>query len=285
MLPINEFLLWNNCNNNCKFCWQRTEDMSSKEEKLLAIQLVKEYLRDLKNSHTLFVGGELFCEQDSEIKYRLYDLFQFTVSKMLIGELDLCYINTNILYDMVELLFPVLNLLKKHNLLNKVHFTTSGDDYGRFNAKTRKLFYKNLHILRKLYPDLMIIVNLILTKDFCEDILEDKFHLGEYVEKYGIDVNTIPYIKYGEDIKAPSRELVFKTLYKLDKQKPGYLLKYCNNFLLGQDIILHKYVKGQLLDVTSRKSICGHSENFTLCYSDSDKCFICDCDLIRSSLD
>lgn len=284
MLPINEFLLWNNCNNNCKFCWQRIEDMSTKEEKLLAIQLVKEYLRDLTNSHTLFVGGELFCETDPEIVYRLYDLFQFNVSKMLSGELDLCYINTNILYDISPLLLPVLTLLEDNGLLHRVHFTTSGDKYGRFTKKSRLLFYKNLQLLRKLYPDLMIIVNLILTKDFCEDILNDKFDLGLYMNQYQIDVNTIPYIKYGDDIKAPSRELVFKTLYKLDKQAPGYLLKYCNNFLLGQDIILHKYIKGQLIDVTSRKSMCGHSENFTLCYSDSDHCFICDCDTIRSTL-
>lgn len=276
MLPINEFLLWNNCNNNCKFCWQKKEKVSTVEERLLSIDLVKERIKFLTNSHVLYVGGELFSEQNFYVKEALLDLFDLTFKKMLNLEIDICYINTNLLYDINDILIPILNMAKKNNLIERLHFTTSGDKYGRF-SNTESLFYKNIEVIRHTYPSLYFICNLILTNNFCDDILNDNFNLKEYCMKYNIDVNTIPYIKYGKIIQAPPRKKVFDTLLKLDTQYPGYLKRYCNNFILNQPIFLTQYKDQKLIDVTSQKSECNHSVNFKKCYSDSEECFVCDC--------
>jgi len=170
--------------------------------------------------------------------------------------------------------------LEKRNLHNRVHFTTSADYYGRFNA-TEHLFYDNLKLIRSRFKDLYIICNLILTKPFCDDILSDKFNIKEYKETWGVDINTIPYIKYGTIIGAPDRKTVFKALLHLDKQDPGYLIKYCDNFLLNQPILLRHYINHKLEFISSDKSPCMHSENFKRCYSDSDTCFVCDCAILK----
>lgn len=285
ILPMYEFLLWNNCNNNCKFCWQKKEKQSTLNEQLEAIALTMDYIKQLQNAHVLVIGGEIFAETNIDIKFNLYGLFLHIIDKMLKNEIDQCYINTNILYNLDSLLIPVLEAFKAVNLITRIHFTTSADEFGRFaNHTSKNLFYNNLNKLRELYPDLYIICNIILTDHFCNMILNDEFNLQEYMDKYKVDVNTIPYIKYGHEIGAPTRKKVFDTLLKLNQQCPDYLLKYTNNFLLGQEIVLHQYKDGVLVNVTSDKSICNHSENFKRCYSDSEECFICDCAKLRKTV-
>jgi organic radical activating enzyme len=286
MLPIHEFILWNNCPNNCKFCWQKKERQQTYEERIQSLELVYENVKTLKDTHVLYVGGEIFAEIDTTINSKLFDLFKLTCEKMQKNEIDLCYINTNILYKLDTLLLPVLELIKSYNLLNKVHFTTSGDESGRFsNEKIRSLFYKNLKEIRELYPELLIYVNIILTDSFCNSILDDSFNIASYMNEYKVEVNTLPYIKFGKDIAAPTREKVFKAILHLNEQLPGYGIQYCNNFLLNQNIVLQKSENGVLVNISSDKSPCTHSENFTRCYSDSNECFICDCGKLKDLME
>ena len=99
MFPINEFILWNNCPNNCEFCWLKKEKQQTYNEQLESIDLVYDIVKDLKDTHTLFVGGEIFAETDKLIKEKLLNLYDLTFKRMLDGYLDLCYFNTNILYQ------------------------------------------------------------------------------------------------------------------------------------------------------------------------------------------
>ena len=286
MFPINEFILWNNCPNNCEFCWLKKEKQQTYNEQLESIDLVYDIVKDLKDTHTLFVGGEIFAETDKLIKEKLLNLYDLTFKRMLDGYLDLCYFNTNILYKLDNLLLPVLDKMKRLNLLNKVHFTTSGDYYGIFaNDNTAKLFYNNLHTLHKLYPEMLIYVNIILTDTFCNDILEDRFNIADYEAEHGVYVNTIPFIKFGNTLEAPTRNKFMQTILHLNEQMPGYGIKYCNNFLLNQNIILRQYSDGKMVNVSSDKSPCTHSENFTRCYSDSNECFVCDCGRLKELME
>lgn len=286
MLPIHEFILWNNCPNNCKFCWQKKERQQTYEERIQSLELVYENVKILKDTHVLYVGGEIFAETDTTINSKLFNLFKLTCEKMQKNEIYLCYINTNVLYKLNTLLLPVLELIKSYNLLNKVHFTTSGDESGRFsNEKTRDLFYKNLKEIRELYPELLIYVNIILTDSFCDSILDDSFNIASYMNEHKVEVNTLPYIKFGKDIAAPTREKVFKAILHLNEQLPGYGIQYCNNFLLNQNIVLQKSENGVLVNISSDKSPCTHSENFTRCYSDSNECFICDCKKLKDLME
>ena len=64
---IYEFLLWANCGNNCKFCWQKHLNQKDKflneQQKLDSLRAVKRFLssNEYENgNHVLLVGGELF---------------------------------------------------------------------------------------------------------------------------------------------------------------------------------------------------------------------------------
>lgn len=277
--PIHEYLLWNNCNNHCDFCIQATQSRLKKEEQLDSIQLVKTEILSLNDSHVLIMGGEIFDIIDKDIQIALTDLFQTIHHKMVQNEIELLYLNTNLLYD-VSYLKNVLDIYK--DMIYRIRFTTSDDFDGRFKGKSKTRFYKNLIDIRNTYPDLRIVSNTILTNPFCEAVLDGRYSLVQYMEMTGCLVNTIPYIKVVNDDLAPQKELVIKTLKQLDEEVVGYGVDYCQNFLLPQKKILQQYQNRNLVDVSAEYGKCGHCINFKRCFSDTDECFIC---MLKDMLD
>lgn len=270
--PIHEYLLWNNCSNHCDFCIQATQNRLKKDDQLDSIRLVKNEILSLVDSHVLIMGGEIFDVTDADIQNALSDLFLTIKQKMVIDEIELLYLNTNLLYD-ISFLKSVLDIFK--DMMCRVRFTTSDDFDGRFKGKSKNKFYKNLMDVRHTYPDMRIVSNTIMTKPFCEAVLNGRYSLSRYMEITGCLVNTIPYIKVVNDELAPTKELVIKTLKRLDEDVTGYSKEFCNDFLLNQPRILQKYQDKKLIDVTAEDSKCGHCINFKKCFSDTDDCFVC----------
>lgn len=270
--PIHEYLLWNNCSNHCDFCIQATQNRLKKEEQLDSIRLVKTEILSLVDSHVLIMGGEIFDIIDKDIQNALAELFLTIHQKMVQNEIELLYLNTNLLYD-VSYLKNVLDIFK--DMIGRLRFTTSDDFDGRFKGKSKTRFYKNLIDIRNTYPDLRIVSNTILTKPFCEAVLDGRYSLARYMEMTGCLVNTIPYIKVVNDDLAPEKELVIKTLKRLDEEVTGYSKEFCDDFLLNQPRMLSKYQSKKLVDVTAEDANCGHCINFRKCFSDTDECFVC----------
>ncbi len=99
--PIYEFILWDNCSNNCKFCWQKQQNSYSTDEmKDRSIDLVKNFICSENfeiGSHVLLVGGEIFDTMDHKICDKIKMLISLIIGKMIASEIDLFYINTNLL--------------------------------------------------------------------------------------------------------------------------------------------------------------------------------------------
>lgn len=281
---ITEYLAWNDCNNACKFCWQRLKPKSNTEQRLQAIKLIKEDMVNLnipyEDNQILFVGGELFFEQDNDTKEALYDLFECLFDLMYEKKISRAYINTNLLYNPEYLLFPVLDMAMSRNLLDRLNFTTSGDETDRFTGihaeEKRNLFYENLKRIKGLYSEMNILVNLILTKDFCNAVLSGNFNINEYEKKNNVIMNVIPYIKLKNDERTPTREQVLSAIMKLESQQKGYLKRAFDNHTTHPIRKLLHYENGSLVNVSCDLNPCGHAINFTRCYSDSDNCFACD---------
>lgn len=143
--PIYEFILWDNCSNNCKFCFQaKTRINLSTSEKQQSIALVKNKIKTIDcKSNLLFVGGELF--DDIALKNDLVDLFDFASKLLLQEKVGYVYFNTNLLYEDLNVLESVISVFNDLDLLNKIKFTTSYDECGRFeNSKRKILFEKNI---------------------------------------------------------------------------------------------------------------------------------------------
>ena len=274
--PIFEFLMWENCRNKCKFCFQQDKNQLTDEQKIQSMEAVKWFLdcdpRYIKGSHVLLVGGELF--DSPSIFAPLSSFLSFVVDKMRDNNIDLLYVNTNLIYKDMTGLYSLLDLINKYQLFDRLKFTTSYDIAGRFVDKTKWLMLSNLDALSTRYPQIKIVVNSMLSKQLCQAILSGQYKLDSFRELHHCDVNLIPYIIYDKEL-APTRELVFKALMEADRQVVGYLKRYIANFDLPQPKELYQYRDGKLNYVTCPNNPCGHSENFVR-YSDKGSCFICD---------
>lgn len=306
MQKVYEFLLWNNCSNNCTFCHQRNHERKI-DDKILTpkeqVESLKECQRFLdsnefeKGNHILLVGGEIFDIKSQIAKHALIDLLKFIKDKMCLNDIDLLYINTNLLYEDTALLNWFLTLYQANGLLERIKFTTSYDMIGRFTSRERELlFYHNLKYITDTYSNIHIVVNTVLTNEACKRICKDKFgadYLLEYlkdqnkdnftikdwIDYFKVDINTIPYIKldYDEAPQMPKKAIVFETLLHIDRIIPGYLKSYADNIALKQEKVLYEYNKNkkEFEYCSSKLAECGHSVNFQLSFADSNECFPC----------
>ena len=305
MKKIYEFLLWNNCGNNCTFCHQRAHErriddkILTPDEQIRSLLLCREFLDTTfeNGNHILLVGGEIFDIQNEQVKKVLIDLIIHIKEKMCKNEIELLYVNTNLLYENTDLLDWFLSLYETNGLIKRIKFTTSYDMVGRFTSKARELlFYKNLKRLTDTYTDIKIVVNTVLTKEACKRICEDKFgadYLLEYLQNQGknehtikqwidyfkVKINTIPYIilDYDKALSAPTKKEVFETLLHIDAIIPGYLQEYSDNIGLKQEKLLFEYnkINNSFVFCSSKMGNCGHSVNFQQSFGDSKECFPC----------
>ena len=279
--PIYEFLVWDNCKNNCKFCFQRKSPRIFDENgQKTVLNSTLEFLdseKYEKGSHVLIVGGELF---DDIGRFNiLHPFFEKISEKMESGDIDLLYLNTNLIYEKecCDKLISILEIFERKNLFERLKFTTSYDIYGRFvRPNSLKWFFLNLRGLRSRFKELKIVVNMILSKQMCENVLRDKFSFKPFMfmEIQKVDVNFIPYIVLGEDME-PGRELVFDTIRKLHEQNPRYIEDWLRNIDLKQPRRMFYYKDGEFISCECQCSKCGHSENFKK-YSKKGSCFVCD---------
>lgn len=276
--PIYEFLLWDNCNNNCKFCFQKKNyHKLIDDQKRKSIQKVIEFLNSDKfqdGSHVMLVGGEIF---DSPTIFADFNhLISIIVNMMIDKKIDLLYINTNLIYKKLDSVLFLLDTIRSNKLFDRLKFTTSYDVEGRFTEKTKQLMLHNLELIKKLYPECNIVVNSMLANKLCDMILNGEFSVKAFCNKFKVKINLIPYIILDDQLTA-DRNKIFKTLWYVDSEIPGYVKSYINNFDLPQDKILHRYnpLTNSYDYCSSDNSSCGHSVNFKN-YSHHHTCFVCD---------
>lgn len=277
--PIYEFLMWDNCSNNCAFCFQRNNPrIFNCQKQAVIVSHVLDYLNsgDFEyGSHVLFVGGELF--DDYNRHDFLIQLFKYVVNLVKNGAIDQLYLNTNLIYDeqCLEVVIKIISIFNDNNVLSHLHFTTSYDVNGRFKTKEdEKLFFNNLVLIRKVFPELNIFVNSILTKHMCDCINNNSFNVNDFQQKWNVNVNIIPYI-VKDQILAPTRNELFKALKCIFQQNQ----RFFRNFLVEQDFKeprrMMYFKDDKWIRCECKTSECGHSSNFKM-YSTQNTCFVCD---------
>jgi len=278
--PIYEFILWDNCSNNCNFCWQKSNGKNlSKKDKILSINAISSILNHgfLENgSHILLVGGELFDQSDNDIKDGLFELYKRIRVLMKEEKIGFLYLNTNLMYD-IGFLIRVMSLFNDGEMIGRIRFTTSYDEYGRFeNDEKRNLFLKNLECVVSENPGLGIVVNSILSTQMCKALKEHGGFRKTVKVPDSVKFNLIPYIG-NSSVLMPKRNDVFESLLQEERISRGFLAEYIRNFNLNQRKIVMKYDTntGEFLNFCSDLADCGHSVNFRK-YSMSGSCFICD---------
>lgn len=199
----------------------------------------------------------------------------FIAQNMISKKIDLLYLNTNLLYDIDEILFDVLYQFSYYNLFDRIKFTTSYDTYGRFNRSgLKQLFKDNIKKTKTMFNALNIVVNVIMTRQLCNFSIFKRFSILKYFkDKYGCSVNFLPYIGDDENIK-PTINDVFRFLNH-ENEHVNFIYDYVKNMDLPQDKLVHKFINGDFSLISADKLDCGHVENFKK-YSKNNTCFVCD---------
>lgn len=283
MAKIVEFLLWDNCNNHCRFCFLKNKNSLNSfigdEERGHAIKCAHEYLNSDDfpvGSDVLLCGGELFDTKFTEgTKKEWTSFLEDLTLKAQFKFVDHIYVNTNLIYNINDELKDFLDKIESTELFDKLNFTTSYDPVGRYKTREdRKLFFDNIKRLHEAYPNLKIVANMIMTKPVCDLILSNQLSIAALQEQHNITINLIPYIILVKDL-IPEKTEVMDTLLMVDREVPGYLSSYVPRFSVDHPRILLKYYHGGLQEVTSENNPCGHSVNFAK-YSREGSCFVCD---------
>ena len=277
--PIYEFLVWDNCKNNCSFCFQRKcPNIFNYEQQRYALEYTLNTIRSSEfepQSHVLVVGGELFDDYNRQ-EMAIY--FFEEISKLMEnGHIDLLYLNTNLIYSLqcLKNVIHILKFFEKNNLIQKLKFTTSYDIYGRFLIeKTKETFIDNLQKIKQEVPSVNIVVNSILTDQMCNSIMNHSFSPIVFAHTYNVEINLIPYIVLTDKL-TPCREKVFQTIKQLYVEYPEFITSWITNLNLKQPRRLYKHINDNFIRCECQNSKCGHSENFKL-YSNNKTCFVCD---------
>ena len=290
-----EFLLWSNCMNNCRFCWQRLfHDKTTwltEDEKLSSIadcsKLIDEQGFDCD---ILLVGGEVFADQGKAVDAALNELYTKVGNKIKREEVRFLYANTNLTYDNRTNLVNLLNAFE--GIEEHLKFTTSYDLDGRFNrlnegeletgcAKINReeLFLSNLKFINDEYPKINTVVNTIVTKAVANAVLKEGYDTHWFLDEFPNTVtyvNLIPYIPVkGDDGLDVKFSETVKVLEAANKKRSGYLKNYIETLDLNQDKLLYEYHKNKgYIEQTADTLPCGHNENFKL-VNRSGECFIC----------
>lgn len=274
---IYEFLVWDNCNNNCSFCFQREAprlfNISKRKEILEEVINFINSDKFIKGSHILVCGGEIFDKPSDFCNLSIF--FDNIIDFMNQGVIDLLYINTNLIYKDLKGLQYLLNLINKNNLFDRLKFTTSYDLEGRFKTKeVEELMLSNLSWINNNYSECKIVTNVILTDPVCDAVLSNTFNSNDFMNKYKCWINFIPYIVLDSKLMAP-RDKIFKALKQINQLCPGYLEKYIPNMSITQEKLLYMYKNDQFVFCSCKVDKCGHSINFKK-YSNKGTCFCCD---------
>lgn len=319
---IKQYELWQSCNNNCVFCFNK--EAAGKLHPDHQIATLKEVLVDLDrvvkghagNLSVELIGGEFFQGQLSYSKVR--DLFFQVIHKLRkLGDdgslQQVCLFVTLTIGDQLDLYNALEILTGNQDSKMAVWVSTSYDTRGRFtNEKLDnwKSHMKRLSVMPRVYRN----TTFIFTQDFAEKIVSGELDLYAFSNEY----KTTLFFKHpmpnlinqarpepGLDVLSlynkAKKECLEETPWFLPKRSTamkamsiihglGYLDRFMNlqyraddlarqfNEETGWDKTIRNKEKG-IESLDEEKNVCGHLVPY-MCYSDSDKCIMCDKEIL-----
>lgn len=312
---IKQYELWQTCNNNCVFCFNKAgRGLYNPEQQTKSLLFVLSDLDRVVREHSSLsielIGGDFFQGQLVDVKVRelFFQLLQKIKSYGDKGQIKQVVLFATLTIGEQEDLYKALDIVKGGSM--EVWVSTSYDTKGRFNSQSQydtwdKQMLK-LASIKGVYRN----TTAIFTQDFCEKVNSGDLDLKEFQDKYKTTLffkHPLPplvtnyYLSEDEDSKKvffqqkekeiqnipwffPRREDALKTMQKMNEL--GILDRLMGLDYRADDLD-SKFTekKGFLKTVrdkehriestTEDKSPCGHLLTYA-CYRDSDKCLLCD---------
>ena len=307
-MNILQFELWQECNNKCRFCYlgkniEHTEDSQKIEALKRTIAMVKDSANYPRYEVLAFIGGEFFQGQlaNPEVRELFFELMTEVASLLNRNIIQEVWLSVTLTIGKQEDLYKTLELF---NDKSKVWLLTSWDSKWRFHSEKMKLTWEShMRQIYKLYPNIKLNTTIILTGDFIDQYLLNKFNLNSFSEEF----HTAFFFKQpasgqiitasnNQEVKAKTNELM-PNFFPTKRQFLAFLLKFkqseheinwsklfnieyraddvYRNYNDGRVVKSHRY-KGTIEETIEEAHLpCGHSINYD-CYVDQPGCVMCD---------
>lgn len=307
-----QFELWQECNNDCKFCYLGKENRKTpKEVKLESLQRAFDTISDISNYpeyNTIgFIGGEFFQGQlnDPDVKKLFYKVLEKTACLYNSGIIKQVWISATLTIGPQKELYEILRWFYDYD---DVWVITSWDTIGRFKTpKMLETWNYHMHNLKREFPGLKLNICTILTDDCISKYLSGELSFQSMMKEYdasfffkqcGCIYNKASEDNFQDQMKAklfsnqmlpgffPTREkfLQFLRLFREQESEDMwnrlFNIKFradnlYRNFNDGSTDTYHRFknTRGEVDD--SAPMPCGHP--FVYCaYIDSNACVLCD---------
>ncbi len=275
-----EISLWDNCRNNCAFCWTARSPKANKlkiENQIKSIQCATDMINKSTKDDILITGGEIFDSTDPELVSSIKAFLNTLFDHFKYNSLHL-FIITNLINSNEDLLEALYTNIDNFRDKRRLHITTSYDVFGRFHSdQTKEEFFRHLDILGKKLPAYNLIVNTILTKSACEAFINKELDIFDLETRYNCNWNVIPFVS-NIPAETPTKQTVFDALTTLEDEHPGFSKRFIPDLTSHVENVALK-LNGDVEQVaTAHLAPCGHSVNYSQYCTDSDTCFLCDVD-------
>lgn len=308
-----QFELWQNCNNNCAFCYlNKGRVLISPDKMIQNIESAEKILNDkdrMKQYNCVgFIGGEFFQGQLStkELKQSFIVLMQKLNQMLLNKEILEVWITASLMNDNLQDLFDSFDCFEfdKFDDDCRIFMCTSYDTKGRFKSVHQKeQWYKNLEEVKNRYPKLFLHTQIITTQSFLEEVESGEFSFARLDKLSGADYklpgsfrayytdeikNEESYPNHLRSIKSEFPDKFFvehrddfikflrrlAEFYGIDK-----LLQFADNKARSMTLISfsdeHTILDRWSEDNHNENAKCGHPYD-SYAYLDSNKCARCD---------
>lgn len=303
-----QFGVWPNCTNNCDFCLRLNRKPYTKDEQIFWLNAIKENIKhtDWVNDFPFGVsllGGELFYIHSPQIQEAFMELIETVVDYVLTDQTPHARFSTvtNGLYK-PYFLYRVVDYIKDRVGIERIDVNFSYDLKYRYKTEqARQTALNNILAFQKRY-DYRVGVQMILTQYVIDEWKAGRFEVNDFLQ------NTIPGCQLAflyphpihtgkklDDFNFKRSDFLSFVRYLKQANYDTYYLfvnstKNSGTFKytglrdrVELDIEKLKKQKAVLSDGKEILAECGHSTLYR-CYIDSDKCVLCDLQLLDGDL-
>lgn len=300
-----QYGVWSNCCNNCDFCLRLWRIPLPKEDMLHQLDNIKKNIEYVdwegKFSYGIsLLGGELYFVTDEEIQQSYLELVDIIIDKILLKSPNpnVKYSTvTNGLYD-PTFLFKVVDKIVDKVGIRAVDVNFSYDLKYRFKTKeAEQLCLDNINKFHQRYDNYSVGIQMILTQYVIDMVKSGEFNITDFINK-NVPGNLITFlyphpINTGlvlPDFNFRRKDFLDFMLMLKEKEPEVYnnfymsthnsaIFKYTGLFDKNSDDVTQQPVLSDGKEVIN--PVCGHSKLYQ-CYSDSDKCIVCDLETLEA---
>lgn len=320
MSYVVQYELWRECNCKCTFCTLGYDNLHTDNDlKLKSLQTAIDEMKQMKEGEheTIgFIGGEFFQGQLSteELRTKWFELMNLCNDMLNNNIIKTIWLNASLLIGSQPDFYKSLDIFDKKN---QVWVLTSYDTWGRFH--TQKMFDTwegHLEKIHNEYPEINVNITSIITGDFIEKFLNNEIDIHKYTKKYNYSIylkNPVQPLVHEENPSNKYFESMLPNFFPTRNSMLKFFSKYLEMYgeeeyerLISTDLRADEIRKNynnntqrNLRYTRNRETLqefqegdedaeeeimeCGHN-NIYKSYIDSDKCILCDKQLIKKTM-